>query len=482
MDLQSLYFRLPIRAQEWALSWYARRLDALYYGDSFPRWIEHYQETERWSAEELRQAQLMNLRYVLYHAFRHVPWFHSLAIMSGLRESHFESLDDLNKLPLMEKDPIRCQPWEFVRDDYPRKRLWQEKTSGTTGTSLRIFWPREMLPRWWALQELRVRNWAGVGQAMPRAMVGGRPVVPGRTRRPPYWRYNRRWRQLYLSSYHIAPATAGDYIRALQRYGSEWITGYGSAIALLGEYLIDHPAELNIRAAVTSGDTVTPRQRQAIEAGFGCRMFDNYGSAEACCLISACEHGRMHLSPEAGILEILDEQGEPCPPGVDGEFICTGLLNDAMPLIRYRTGDYGCWAVEQQCPCGRHLPIVEHITGRTDDYLELADGRRVGRISTAMKKAPSVRQAQLAQDSPAHAWLLVVPDTYYRDEDGLRLVDDVLSRIGGKAIDIEVRTVREIPRTPAGKHLLVRRLIGNTELQERYRALIRQGAEGEMPV
>ncbi|HEY3416033.1 MAG TPA: hypothetical protein VGM23_04020 [Armatimonadota bacterium] len=482
MDLQSLYFRLPMLAQEWALSWYARRLDTLYYGDNFPHWIAHYRETERWPAEQLRNAQLMGLRYVLYNAFRHVPWFHSLAILSGLRESQFETLADLRKLPIQEKDPIRCQPWEFVRDDYPRKRLWLEKTSGTTGTSLRIYWPQEMLPRWWALQELRVRNWAGVGQRMPRAMVGGRPVVPGNTSHPPYWRYNRRWRQLYLSSYHIAPGTAGAYIHALQRYGSQWITGYGSAIALLGEYLVDHPTELCIRAAVTSGDTVTSRQRQAIEAGFKCRMFDNYGSAEACCLITECEHGRMHLSPEAGILEILDEDGEPCPPGVDGEFICTGLLNDVMPLIRYRTGDYGCWAEEQQCPCGRQMPIIAHITGRTDDYLELADGRRVGRLSTAMKKAPSVKQAQLAQDSPAHAWLLVVPDTGYHDADGERLVEDVLSRIGGKAIHIDVRTVREIPPTSTGKRLLVRRLIGDNALLEQYQALIRQGGEKGVPV
>ena len=91
-----------------------------------------------------------------------------------------------------------------------------------------------MLPWWWALHEVRVRRWAGVSQQLPRAMIGGRPIIRGDTARPPFWRYNRHWRQLYMSSYHISPATAPHYIAAMQRYGSQWITGYGSAIALLG--------------------------------------------------------------------------------------------------------------------------------------------------------------------------------------------------------------------------------------------------------
>ena len=124
-----------------------------------------------------------------------------------------------------------------------------------------------------------------------------------------------------------------------------------------------------MRAAVTSGDTVTPRQRKAIEEAFSAACLIITARRRAAALISECAYGRMHVQPEAGILEIIDEHGAPCPPGVDGEFICTGLANDVMPLIRYRTGDYGCWAGEQRCACGRHTPIVEHITGRTDDYL-----------------------------------------------------------------------------------------------------------------
>lgn len=472
MDAQELYFKLPIFAQEWAMSWYARRLEQFYFGGDHRQWIARYQVMERWPQARLEAYQLQQLRYILDTAFTSVPWFRALARQQRWRLEDFITLEDVRHLPIMEKDPIRLDPWPFVREDYPRQRLWLEKTSGTTGKSLHIYWPREALPRWWAITEARARGWAGISQQTPRAMVGGRPVVPGNTTQPPFWRYNRRWQQLYLSSYHISPATIPAYIDAIERYGCEWITGYGSAISLLGEYLCAHPRQTAIRAAIVSGDTTTPRQRQAIEQGFGCKMYDTYSSVEGCCAVTECEEGRLHLSPEAGILEILDQRGEPCPPGVEGEFICTGFGNDVMPLIRYRLGDYGAWAVEQECPCGRTLPVLDHVTGRTDDYLELPDGRRVGRLSTAMKKAPSVKQAQLVQDTPDHAWLLVVPEESYTAHDGEALVEDVCSRIGTQAIDIEVRPVTTIPRLPSGKHVLVRRIMDNAAAQAQYRSLL----------
>lgn len=480
MNLQELYLSLPVRVQEEALSGYAWYLERQYYGPGYREWVELFTAMERFPIARLHEYQMHELRQLLYTAFRCVPWFRDVAAERGLNAKMFETLDDLRRLPLQEKDPIRLDPWRFVREDVPRKHLWLTTSSGTTGKALHLYWARTALPWWWALIEVRVRGWAGVNQSLPRAMVGGRPIMRGDTQHPPYWRYNRRWQQLYLSSYHISPATAPAYVDALQRYGSRWITGYASAIALLGEYLSEHPAELAMTAAITSSDTVTPRQRQAIERGFNCRMFDSYSGVEACGLISECEHGCLHVQPEAGILEILDEDGMPCPPGVDGEFIWTGLGNDVMPLIRYRIGDCGCWAREQQCPCGRQTPLVAHIAGRTDEYLALPDGRRVGNLATAVKSAPRAKQVQIAQDAPDHAWILVVPDANFRAKDGEALLDSLFMRIGERALKVEVRPVAHIPRTPAGKHVLVRRIHNDPALLAEYQALIAHGVGDEV--
>ena len=62
--------------------------------------------------------------------------------------------------------------------------------------------------------------------------------------------------------------------------------------------------------------------------------------------------------------------------GEVGEIVATGLLNDAMPLIRYRVGDYAAWAVNEKCPCGNSNPVIKNLEGRLDDYLLTSDGRK----------------------------------------------------------------------------------------------------------
>src|SRR3990170_3953175 len=149
-----------------------------------------------------------------------------------------------------------------------------------------------------------VRNVAGVGQDVPRAMMGGRPIIPGNTTRPPYWRFNRRWRHLYLSSYHVSRETAGGYIKAIRKYGSQWITGYGSAIAALAENALEaNVSSLSMRSVIVSGDTLLPGMRSSIENFFECKCFDQYGQSEGVCMAMECSQGRMHVIPSVAVTE-----------------------------------------------------------------------------------------------------------------------------------------------------------------------------------
>jgi phenylacetate-CoA ligase len=293
-----------------------------------------------------------------------------------------------------------------------------------------------MVPQFWALMELMVRNVAGVAQGMPRAMMGGRPVVPGTTTTPPYWRFNRRWQQLYLSSYHVSSHTAPFYADALRKYRSEWITGYGSAIAALAEAALVAGIEpLPLRAVIPSGDTLLPGMRQSIEKFFQCKCFDHYGQCEGVAMAMECTHGRMHVLPSLGIIEILRDDGSPCGPGEIGEIVATGLMNDAMPLVRYRLGDYAAWAEHVECPCGNPQPAISHVQGRVDDYLVTEDGRKIGRLA-AFRRSPAVHSAQMVQHRPGQAWLLVRPGNGYRQADALAIRDDILERVGDFGVEV----------------------------------------------
>ncbi len=465
-----LYWRLPVVLQEASLSLYAGHLDNLYYGDGYEGWRQNFKRWQAWTRSDAEAWQSQQLQSLLELAATRVPYYRTE--WKNVDWKSVRSSTDLHILPVLEKQAIRQNEQAFIVKGLNPKSLWMEKTSGTTGTALRIYWPMAMLPKWWALTEVMIRNVAGVGQNIPRAMMGGRTIVPGDAQQPPYWRFNRRWRQLYLSSYHVSHDTAQDYVAAIRTYGSQWITGFGSPIAALAETALETGVpSVPLQTAIVSGDTLLPGMRSSIENFFQCKCFDSYGQCEGVAMAMECPQGRMHVIPAVGILEILREDGSPCRLGEVGEMVATGLLNDAMPLIRYRLGDYAAWAEDQHCPCGNQQPIIINLEGRTDDYLITATGRKIGRLA-AFRRSPSIHSAQLVQDSPGHAFLLVRPGNNYSHKDALAVRDDILSRVGD--LDIEIVEVSEIPKTPLGKTILVVRLSERPIMRETYERLLRK--------
>jgi phenylacetate-CoA ligase len=471
----TVYHRLPVVLQESALWLYASYLNRLYYGRGFAAARDEFAALQHSAAAVAADWQDRRLRALVELAATRVPYYR--ARWAGLDWRAVRRAADLVILPRLDKQTLRQNESSFIAEGVAQKSLWREKTSGSTGTSLTIYWPKTMLPQWWALTEVAIRNPAGVGQDMPRAMFGGRSVVAGDTTEPPYWRYNRRWRQLYLSSYHIGPATAVDYVAALRRYHPQWLTGYGSAIGLLAECALDAGlTPVPMRAVIVSGDTLLPGMRRSIESFFDCKCFDSYGQCEAVSMAMECRAGRLHVIPAAGLWEILREDGSRCQPGEVGEIVATGLLNDVMPLFRYRLGDYAAWAEDQSCWCGNPHPIVKDLEGRLDDYLVGADGRQFGRLSTAMKQSPAIHSAQLAQDRPGHAYLLVRPGHGYSRRDAIAVRADILGRIG--RFELEIVELAEIPKTPQGKCRLVIRLDERPALKQVYEDVIGRAAGG----
>ena len=466
-----LYWRLPTFIQEFGLSLYARYLQTIYYGPEYVMWKKRFKTWQHWSWRDSESWQNQQLQSLVHLAATRVPYYRET--WKGLNWESVHSAAKLPILPRLTKQTLRQNEHNFLVEGRHPRTLWMEKTSGTTGTALRIYWPMKMVPQWWALHEVMVRNIVGVSQDHPRAMMGGRPIIQGSTIHPPYWRFNKFWSQLYLSSYHVSPTTAPLYIEAIKKYKSEWITGYGSAIAALAENAISASLpSLPLKGVIVSGDTLLPGMRASIEDFFQCKCYDNYGQCEGVCMAMECSYGNMHVIPQAGIIEILREDGAPCQAEEVGEIVATGLLNDAMPLIRYRLGDYAAWAKDKICPCGNTQAIIKSLEGRTDDYLYTSDERKIGRISTALKQAPTVHSAQILQTHPGHAYLLVRPGHGYQPSHASTIRNDILERIGG--FDLEVVEVQEIPKTLQGKTPLVVRITDRPELQNVYDKILKK--------
>jgi phenylacetate-CoA ligase len=170
--------------------------------------------------------------------------------------------------------------------------------------------------------------------------------------------------------------------------------------------------------------------------------------AEIVTAAGECEHGRLHLWPEVGAVEILNGT-ETVPTGSSGDLVATGLINVDMPLIRYRTGDRTALAPEIACPCGRHLPQLLQMEGRVDDVLYTPDGRAAGRLDPVFKAELAIREAQIVQESLDLVRVSVVPAIGFGVADRIAITKGLQDRLPGVRILVEL--VDAIPRTSNGK-------------------------------
>ena len=204
------------------------------------------------------------------------------------------------------------------------------------------------------------------------------------------------------------------------------------------------------KAIFTTSETVTDEARKRIETAFQCRIYDRYCAVEMCLFASQCEHGSYHVSPDVGIIEIVNSKGEALAPGEIGEIICTGLQNTLQPLIRYRIGDVARWAIDQKCPCGRTMPILEAVEGRFEDICYTADGRQVLRFDTVFKGIENIREAQVVQETLESFTVNVVPAKgFYSSHDIEQIKHNMRLHVGN--VQTHVNRLDRIPRTPSGK-------------------------------
>jgi phenylacetate-CoA ligase len=164
--------------------------------------------------------------------------------------------------------------------------------------------------------------------------------------------------------------------------------------------------------------------------------------------IAQCENGNSHINPEYGLVELLNEQGNHVRPGEAGELVCTGFLNTAMPLIRYRIGDSAVLS-DRECGCGRPFPVVESLLGRTDDMIVTPEGRYVGRLDPVFKGLSAIKESQIVQESLTRIVVRVVREPHYTPQVGHALIAALRERLGN--IDMVLEYVDAIPRSTAGK-------------------------------
>lgn len=446
--LLNLYHQMPPFARDMAATLRGYYLRSWRYGPETDQWVAEAHERERWSAEQWKTYREERLAYVLHRAATQVPYYRE-QWAERRRNGDKAGWEYLENWPILEKETLRAHPPRFVADDCNIKDMFHEHTSGTTGKSLDLWWSRETVRRWYGLFEARSRGWYGVSRHDRWAILGGQLVTRVEQRRPPFWVWNAALRQLYMSSYHLAPDLIGYYLDALSRYKIRYMLGYTSSLYFLAqEVLKTGRNDVKFQVIITNAEPVFDYQREAISKAFQTPVRETYGMSEIVASANECDYGNLHLWPEAGWIEVLDGE-QAVPRGVAGDLVCTGLFNADMPLIRYRVGDRGALAHDMDCACGRSLPILASLEGRSDDVLYTADGRLIGRLDPVFKQNLPVREAQIIQETLKRIRVRYVPAANFTPEAEQSIQERLQDRMG----DIEVifEALEAIPLTKNGK-------------------------------
>lgn len=436
-----LYKLLPPPARSLAASLRGHYLNRWRYGSETASLVEASLDRELWSERDWEEWRAERLKYVLHRAATRVPFYRR--VWAKRRENgDRSSWEILANWDVLEKEAVRADPIDFVADDCNPSRMFHDHTSGTTGTSLSLYMTKETVRQWYALFEARARHWYGVSRHDKWAILGGQLVTPVHQTKPPFWVWNSGLNQLYLSSYHLSAQNTSTYIDALERYGVRYLLGYPSSIYTLASDAIRLGRKISgLKVVILNAEPVYEFQRETIGMAFNCPVRETYGMAEIVTAAGECEYGRLHQWPEAGIIETSDDTDT-------SDFICTGLLNADMPLVRYRVGDSGKLSTTK-CKCGRNLPVVDRIAGRTDDILLTRDGRSVGRMDPVFKGGLPIKEAQIVQETLSNITVNYVPAADFEDSALADLRKRIQERLG--EVDVAFTRMSMIPRTSRGK-------------------------------
>jgi phenylacetate-CoA ligase len=243
-----------------------------------------------------------------------------------------------------------------------------------------------------------------------------------------------------------------DQIRALQTLQPAYLHTFPSNLRLLLAHCRETATRIpSIRSVWTMSETVDPTMRALCREILGCPIIHNYTSAEVGYMALQCPSGEhFHVQSETLYLEVLRPDGQPCEPGEIGRVVVTPLHNFATPLLRYEIGDEA--ELGGPCACGRGLPVLRRIVGRTFDYVTLPSGRR-RRVDTGyyqISTIPAVREFQIIQRDRERIEILLVLARPLTDAERAEITAKLADEFGVE-FNFVLTACNQIDRTDAGK-------------------------------
>ena len=414
-------------------------------------------EQSQWlPLSSLQQQQAEKLQRFIRSACQHVPYYRNTLQQLGLTAADIQSVADLAKLPFLTKDIIRQQFDQLKADNAgPLKRF---NTGGSSGQPLIFLLGNERVSHDVAAK-WRATRWWGVDIGDKEIVAWGSPIELGAQDRVRIFR-DLLFRSQLIAAFDLSEQKQLAFLQRIRDNKPKMLFGYPSVYHLLAQTAQKQGIAMNdlgIKVVFVTSERLYPYQRELIENVFGAPVANGYGGRDAGFIAHQCPAGGMHLSFEDIVVEIVDPaSGAVLPAGQAGEIVVTHLATSEFPFIRYRTGDIATLS-PQPCSCGRSLPLLESIEGRSTDFVVAADGTMMHGLALIyiLRDIKGVAAFKIVQESLLHTRVqLVWPDGALPPAVQQQIQQGFQARLGPQ-VQITFEQLDEIAPEKSGKYRYV---------------------------
>ena len=412
------------------------------------------EQSQWWPPERIERERLERLRRFLGEAAANVSYYAELFRSNAFDPAGMRSLADLAAVPFLTKALIRSNT------DALKARgatgLARYNTGGSSGEPLVFYIGKDRVSHDVAAK-WRATRWWGVDIGDPEIVVWGSPIELGAQD----WLRSLRDRVLrttLLPAFEMSELKLDGFLAEIRARRPAMLFGYPSALAHIARHAASRGQRMNdvgIRVAFVTSERLYPEQREQIARTFGCRVANGYGGRDAGFIAHECPSGSMHITAEDIIVEIVDAEGRLQAPGHAGEIVVTHMATGSFPFIRYRTGDVAVLD-QRACACGRGLPLIKEIQGRTTDFVVAQDGTVMHGLALVyiVRDLPGVVKFKIVQESVDYTRVLLVAAADFDRGHAAQIRAAMTQRLGA-GVTVEVEFVDDIPAEASGKYRYV---------------------------
>lgn len=428
---------------------------------------QKFLEKSQYHNESILEARrFASLKKLIEHCYRNVPYYQQLMKNLEISPSDISSIEDLNKFPLLSKQ-LLTKNFDLLRaTNVSRKRMQLVASGGTTGNPVQAY--RDLRNEYRSDAALwRFWKWAGYVLGMKsvrfEAHLDELEIAKNIREKLRLFMDNVS----NLNAFNLSKKNMDNYVALINQKKPEVFRGYSSAILNFTRYVRDHGIKIHKpKSIIITADKIYQKEKREISSFFLCDVFEEYGCREIGVFAHECEqHSGLHVADEDFIIEVINPSDNSLAERNEfGEIVITCLLNYAMPMIRYKLGDFGK-VLNNNCTCGRKLTLIDYIEGRVADFIITKSKKRVygPAFQIAFDNVKGISQYLIEQKEIGKINIKIIINNHFNDSE-LNVFKNNFNRIFSDDIEYTIEMVDKIIFGVSGKRRTVISYLGKHDL------------------